>query len=79
MRVISGILPVLGFVAMATSATAALGVFTYSRQDAGDGAIHAAALIDPTSMKCINVPEVEDTAIAPAHSPRNHCDLTATV
>ncbi|WP_280698387.1 hypothetical protein [Kitasatospora sp. GP82] len=63
---------------MPTSASAATGEFTY-RWNGPTGTVHHGKLIDPASRECINIPEVEDPAIQPAHTPWNFTDSTVTV
>lgn len=60
-------------------ASAATGDFHYQFVDA-DGVRQESTLIDPPSRECITLPEVADRHdSAPADSPRNRTDRTATV
>lgn len=65
-------------IALPASAGAAEGDFTYQHLD-GTGAAQTSVLLDPQSRECITLPEVENERTAPAHSPRNNTDATATV
>ncbi|MET9557087.1 hypothetical protein [Streptomyces sp. NPDC006645] len=66
-------------ITLPTSAGAAEGDFTYRHNNNQAGIAQTAGLIDPQSRECITLPEVEDARSAPAHSPRNNTDATATV
>ncbi len=62
-----------------TSASAATGEFQYTVAGL-DGRPLRVVLDDPPSEECITLPEVADPgASAPAHSPRNRTNATATV
>lgn len=54
------------------------GDFTYQHYTE-TGISQTSALVDPQSRECITLPEVQDETTAPAHSPRNNTDATATV
>ncbi|MFD3525856.1 hypothetical protein [Streptomyces sp. NPDC058653] len=60
------------------SAGAAQGDFTYQHYTEA-GITQTSALMNPRSGECITLPEVENEMTAPAHSPRNNTDATATV
>ncbi|MFJ6780012.1 hypothetical protein [Streptomyces yangpuensis] len=62
-----------------TSASAATGEFQYTVTGL-DGRPLRVVIEDPVGEECITLPEVADPgATAPAHSPRNRTDATATV
>ncbi|WP_330172228.1 hypothetical protein OG875_00685 [Streptomyces sp. NBC_01498] len=63
-------------ITLPSSAGAAEGAFTYQHLNQA-GMERIAGLMDPQSRECITLPEVRDGA--PAHSPRNHTNATATV
>ncbi|GGJ78593.1 hypothetical protein GCM10011583_07720 [Streptomyces camponoticapitis] len=65
-------------IALPASAGAAQGDFTYQHYTE-TGISQTSALVDPQSRECITLPEVQDETTAPAHSPRNNTDATATV
>ncbi|MCJ1676801.1 hypothetical protein MTF65_05445 [Streptomyces sp. APSN-46.1] len=66
-------------VAVPGSAHAANGTFSYTYIGL-DGQPQRAALSDPESAECITLPEVADPgSSAPAFSPRNRTDSSATV
>lgn len=65
-------------ITLPTSAGAAEGDFTYQHYDQA-GIAQTSGLMDPQSRECITLPEVEDARSAPAHSPRNNTNATATV
>lgn len=70
-----------GMLVLATPAlaSAATGDFRYQFVDR-DGVRQESILLDPPSRECITLPEVADPRIsAPADSPRNRTDATATV
>ncbi|MFC8080325.1 hypothetical protein ACFUN8_32890 [Streptomyces sp. NPDC057307] len=65
-------------ITLPTSAGAAQGDFTYQHVNRA-GVAQMSGLMDPQSRECITLPEVSHERSAPAHSPRNNTDATATV
>ncbi|WP_405532148.1 hypothetical protein OG592_31295 [Streptomyces avidinii] len=62
-----------------TSASAATGEFRYTYIGL-DGSPQVGVIENPVGRECFTLPEVQDPgASAPAHSPRNRTDATATV
>lgn len=59
-------------------ASAATGDFIYAYPDPYSGP-QLSSLTDPPSRVCITLPEVAEPWTAPAHSPANYTDSTATV
>ncbi|MEU8778718.1 hypothetical protein [Streptomyces sp. NPDC048606] len=64
--------------AIPSSASAAVGEFSYTWID-DDGVAHHRKLVDPREEDCITLPETPDIEAAPAHTPVNRTDKTATV
>lgn len=65
-------------VTLPASAGAAQGQFTYQHVNRV-GAAETSGLMNPQSRECITLPEVDHARTAPAHSPRNDTNATATV
>ncbi|MFE9394979.1 hypothetical protein [Streptomyces flavidovirens] len=62
-----------------TSASAAEGEFSYTYLDPQSGGWQSGKLTDPPSGPCINLPEVENYYVPPAHTPRNSTNRAAIV
>lgn len=65
-------------VTLPTSAGAAQGQFTYQHVNRV-GVAETSGLLNPQSRECLTLPEVDNARTAPAHSPRNDTNATATV
>lgn len=79
MRVISIILPILGYASLAMYSVAATGDFSYKFIGL-DGTLQSVTLHDPKSPACHTLPEVADSdASEPASAPHNETDTWAMV